>query len=72
MRRAPPTPLRITSRLLFADAEGQDAAVTTQREAADLTLSDARDLLDWLEGNGLHALEVEVTPAGRMTVRWVE
>jgi hypothetical protein len=71
MRRAPPSPLRLTCQLRFHD-EGRNAGVATQREATDLSLTDARDLLDWLEGNGLHTLDVELTPAGRMTVRWVE
>jgi hypothetical protein len=71
MRRAPSTPL-LTCRLRFHDDERRDASAASQREAADLSLAEARDLLDWLEGNGLHTLNVELTPAGRMTVRWVE
>jgi hypothetical protein len=71
MRRAPSIPV-LTCRLRFHEAEGQDADVASQREAADLSMTEARDLLDWLEGNGLHPSNVELTPAGRMTVRWVE
>ncbi len=71
MRRAPSTPL-LPCRLPFPEDEGRDTGVASPREAADLSLAEARDLLDWLEGNGLHPSEVELTPAGRMTVRWVE
>jgi hypothetical protein len=70
MRRASPTPFGLTIRPGIPEADG--GGVVTEREAADLSLSDARDLLDWLEGNGLQASDVEMTPAGRMTVRWVE
>ena len=38
-------------------------------EAANLTISQARDLLDWLEAHGIRASEVTVDPAGKMIVR---
>jgi hypothetical protein len=38
--------------------------------ADDLTLTEATELLDWLEGHGIVAREVEVNEAGLMTVRW--
>jgi len=40
-------------------------------EAADLTLEEATELLDWLEGHGVRADEVVLTENGRVTVRWV-
>jgi hypothetical protein len=40
-------------------------------EATDLTLEEATDLLDWLEGHGVRADEVVLTENGRVTVRWV-
>jgi hypothetical protein len=38
--------------------------------ADDLTLTEATELLDWLEGHGIAAREVHINEAGRMTVRW--
>ena len=65
------SPVRMTCRLRFHDVDGENA-ITHSREAVDLSLADASELLDWIEGNGLQTLEVEMTPAGRMTVRWIE
>jgi len=39
-------------------------------EAANLTVTQARDLLDWLEAHGVRASEVKADPAGKMIVRW--
>jgi hypothetical protein len=66
------TPLWLSCRLRFHDAEEPDTGTVRQREAAELSLTEATELLDWLEGNGIHALDVELTASGRMTVRWVE
>lgn len=73
MHRASTHPFRLASRFRFPERAGPellDPAAT--HEAPDLSLTDATELLDWLEGNGLRAFDVELTPAGRMTVRWVE
>jgi hypothetical protein len=40
------------------------------RAAEHLTISQARDLLDWLQGQGISAHEVTLEPDGTMTVRW--
>jgi hypothetical protein len=40
------------------------------REAENLSLSEAGDLLDWLENHKIRPLTVELTPEGRITVRW--
>jgi hypothetical protein len=39
-------------------------------EAGNLTITEARDLLDWLEAHGIRASEVSADPAGKMIVRW--
>lgn len=38
--------------------------------AENLTIAEARDLLDWLEGQGIQAHDVTLGPDGKMTVRW--
>jgi len=38
--------------------------------AEHLTITEARDLLDWLQGRGIRADEVKLEPDGKMTVRW--
>jgi hypothetical protein len=38
--------------------------------AENLTISEARDLLDWLEGQGIQAHDVTLGTDGKMTVRW--
>ena len=40
------------------------------RSADHLPISGARDLLDWLEGQGIAAEQVVVEDDGTMTVRW--
>jgi hypothetical protein len=38
--------------------------------AEHLSIADARDLLDWLQGQGIEPHEVTLEPDGKMTVRW--
>jgi hypothetical protein len=40
------------------------------RSAEHLSIAEARDLLDWLQGQGIRAHEVKLEPDGKMTVRW--
>ncbi len=40
------------------------------RSAEHLSIAEARDLLDWLQGQGIRAHEVALEPDGKMTVRW--
>jgi hypothetical protein len=47
--------------------EGGDSDI---RVAAHLTITDARDLLDWLEVHGIRARDVAIEPDGYMSVRW--
>jgi hypothetical protein len=49
-------------------ASGLDGPPT--QAAENLSVSEARDLLDWLEMHGIHARSVDTDPAGRITVRW--
>jgi len=35
-----------------------------------LSLTEATELLDWLEGHGIRAEEVQLTDDGKMTIRW--
>ena len=58
---------------------GQDNPTTDQppappdpdlRSAEHLSLTDARDLLDWLEGQKVRPTEVVLEADGTMTVRW--
>jgi hypothetical protein len=47
------------------------AAPAPPMQAAEhLTIAAARDLLDWLQGQGVRAHEVKLEPDGTMTVRW--
>ena len=41
------------------------------QEADNLSLREAADLLDWLEGHQIRPLKVEMTAEGRVTVRWL-
>jgi hypothetical protein len=58
---------------------GASAEVDTSRaeglgcvKVADhLSVSEASELLDWLEGHGIEPREVSIDAEGRMTVRWV-
>jgi hypothetical protein len=40
------------------------------KSAEHLPISAARDLLDWLEGQGIRAHDVKLEADGTMTVRW--
>ena len=40
------------------------------RSAEHLTVTEARDLLDWLEGQGVRPTTVNVQADGHLTVRW--
>ena len=53
-----------------ASAAEPHAGPVREQMAENLTLSEARDLLDWLEAHGIQARAVEADPAGRMTIRW--
>ncbi len=48
------------------------ATIPGVRVAPGLTFDEARDLLDWLEANGVTATDVEVEESGLVTVRWIE
>jgi hypothetical protein len=63
-------PVRVITKPATADpsdGEGQPASV---QEAASLSLSEATDLLDWLENHEIRPSNVEMDSAGRVTVRW--
>jgi hypothetical protein len=47
-----------------------EAETAGDKVAENLTVSEARDLLDWLEGHGIRASEVDTDAAGRITIRW--
>lgn len=38
--------------------------------AENLSLTEATELLDWLEGHGIRAEDVQLTDDGKMTIRW--
>ena len=40
------------------------------RSANHLTVTQAGELLDWLEGHGIQAQNVSIEPEGRVSVRW--
>jgi hypothetical protein len=40
------------------------------RTARHLTVTQAGDLLDWLEAHGIQAREVQIEPDGYILVRW--
>jgi hypothetical protein len=45
-------------------------APSAVQSAEHLNIAQARDLLDWLDGQGVRADEVKLEPDGTMTVRW--
>jgi hypothetical protein len=54
-----------------AVSEPAPAPPATPMQAAEhLSIAEARDLLDWLQGHGIAAHEVTLEPDGKMTVRW--
>lgn len=63
-------PSRIS--LFHPASEAAIARPHADRIARDLSLTEARDLLDWLEGHGLFAANVDLTPSGLMTIAWNE
>jgi hypothetical protein len=52
--------------------DAQTGVAVTGGIAEDLTLTEATELLDWLEGHGIRAHEVQLDELGRMTIRWGE
>jgi hypothetical protein len=46
------------------------ATVPGVRVVSGLTFDKARDLLDWLEANGVQKADAEVEDSGLVTVRW--
>lgn len=47
------------------------AAAGEDHVVGDLSVTEAGELLDWLEGHGIRDRNVAITPDGRMAVRWV-
>lgn len=47
-------------------------SLSPMRIAQGLTLDEARDLLDWLEANGVDNPELDIEDVGDFTVRWPE
>jgi hypothetical protein len=78
------TKLSSSSEMVTASAESgaetlQKTAVLSapwpleRRQAAgELTLDYARELLDWLENNGIEQFEVEIEQSGQFKVVWTE
>lgn len=46
------------------------APAPPMRTAEHLSIAEARDLLDWLQGQGIRAHEVKLDADGKMTIRW--
>jgi len=46
-------------------------AAAPMQTAEHLSITEARDLLDWLQNRGIRAHEVTLEPDGKMTVRWL-
>ena len=54
-------------------SEPAPAPPATPMQAAEhLSIAEARDLLDWLEGHGIKSREVTLEADGTMTVRWAK
>jgi hypothetical protein len=64
-------PVRVITKPAAADEASGESEAGSVHEAGDLSLSDATDLLDWLENHQIRPSNVEMDSAGRMTVRWV-
>jgi len=47
-------------------------AVERRQIAMELSLEKARDLLDWLESNGVDQFDVEIEPSGQFRVVWTQ
>lgn len=63
-------PVRVTTKPSTADPTDGVARPASVQEAARLSLSEATDLLDWLENHQIRPSDVEMDAAGRVTVRW--
>jgi hypothetical protein len=48
----------------------EETANVSSGIAENLSLTEATELLDWLEGHGIRADEVRMTEDGKMTIRW--
>jgi hypothetical protein len=60
----------LSPKLSPGPAGSEDPIADSEQVRTDLTLAEATELLDWLEGHGIQAESVELTPAGSVTVRW--
>ena len=68
--------LTIQNRHALLGASAQPVFVERQTESSselveDLTIAQATDLLDWLEGHNIHASDVRLEDSGRMSVAWI-
>ena len=68
--------LTIQNRFALLGASAQPVFVERQTESSselveDLTIAQATDLLDWLEGHNIHASDVRLEDSGRMSVAWI-
>jgi hypothetical protein len=58
----------------WSDLECRDNDPSTDKRAVKLadhlTVTQAENLLDWLEVHGVHPRDVQIEPDGLMTVRW--
>jgi hypothetical protein len=64
--------LSSTNRLPFTPPPHapEETANVSAGIAENLTLAEATELLDWLEGHGIRTDEVRMTEDGKMTIRW--
>ena len=68
--------LTIHNRLALRTVSPQALAVerpacSSSEIAEGLTISQATELLDWLEVHNIHASDVRLDDSGRMTVAWI-
>jgi hypothetical protein len=73
LRRTHPE-FRIRSRREAAMGEASRPTVQRAEEhvriVQDLTIAEARELLDWLEGHAVESTRLELDQNGHVTIRW--
>jgi hypothetical protein len=64
-------PVHVTTKSATVNAPSGESRPGSVQEAGNLSLTEATDLLDWLENHQIRPSDVEMDSAGRLTVRWV-
>jgi hypothetical protein len=64
-------PVRVMTKPAPADSPSGQTNPAPVQEAAGLSLTEATELLDWLENHRIRPTDLQMDSEGRMTIRWV-